>query len=79
MRKPDSRMAKGRALKRIRTAEAVKAALRLLISNRRTAESSGNFVPKRDLTRYCNATRDCSCNGTTVCRTLCWPISHHSV
>jgi hypothetical protein len=24
--------------------------------------NGGNFVPKRGLTRYCNRTRDCSCN-----------------
>ena len=40
---------------------------------------SGNFVPKRDLTRYCNGTRDCSWNRTTVCQPLCWLASHHSV
>jgi hypothetical protein len=43
-------------------------------------EANGrNFVPKGDLTRYCNVTRDCSCNGTTACLGPCWPISHHSV
>jgi hypothetical protein len=39
----------------------------------------GNFVPKCDLTRYCNAIGDYSCNGTTVCRAVSRPISHHFV
>jgi hypothetical protein len=38
-----------------------------------------NFVPKRDLTRYFDATPDCLCNGTTVCQALSLPILHHSV
>ena len=43
-------------------------------------EASGrNFIPQRDVTRYCNATRGYSCNGTTECQALCWPISYHSV
>jgi hypothetical protein len=38
-----------------------------------------NFIPQCDFTRYCNRTRNCSCNGTTVCQKPCWPISHHLV
>ena len=38
-----------------------------------------NFVPKRNLTRYCNVIRNCSCNGTTACREPCWPISRRLV
>jgi hypothetical protein len=41
--------------------------------------SGRNFIPQCDFTRYCNRTRVCSCNGTTVCQKPCWPISHHSV
>jgi hypothetical protein len=37
-----------------------------------------NFVPKRDLTRYCHRTRDSSWNGTTLRQALCLPLSHHS-
>jgi hypothetical protein len=40
--------------------------------------SRRNFIPQRDVARYCG-TRDYSCNGTTVCRTLCWANSHHWV
>jgi hypothetical protein len=41
--------------------------------------SDRNFIPQRDMTRYSNRTRVYSCNGTTVCGALCWPISYHSV
>src|SRR5271166_4702275 len=41
--------------------------------------SGRNFIPQCDFTRYCNRTRDCSCNGTTVCQKPWWPISHHSM
>ena len=37
------------------------------------------FVPQRDMTHYCDTTRDYSCNGTTECQVLCWPISLHPV
>ena len=30
--------------------------------------SARNFIPQCDFTRYCKRTRDCSCNGTTVCQ-----------
>jgi hypothetical protein len=41
--------------------------------------SARNFIPQCDFTRYCNRTRDCSCNETTVCHGLWWSISHHLV
>jgi hypothetical protein len=65
--------------------------LQQLICNHPVAESSfpngakplktnsRNFIPQRDMTRYYNGTRDCSCNSTTVRPALGWPISHHSV
>jgi hypothetical protein len=35
----------------------------------RPRETNGrNFLPKRDLTGYCNTTGDYSCNGITACR-----------